>query len=95
MHGTHTYLHPEYILAPPNAPFPYIHMDQMVNYRACAVSRLTECSNTMNINRKYNLSFTLCKLSHLLKMIISEATVCQRHQYFTAKIVSLTTKQRK
>ena len=82
-----------YIFAMGNAPFPYISMGLSVNFRARAASRLTGCPNTTNINRKFNLSLTSCKLSRLLKMIVHEATVRQRHIYLTAKIVCSTTKQ--
>ena len=41
MHGTHVCLHLGYILALPQCPFPYIYMVQKVNYRARAVSCLT------------------------------------------------------
>ena len=95
MHGMHACLHAEYILAPPNTPSPYIYMGQKVNYRARAASQLTGCPNATNINRKYNLSLTLYKLSCLMKMIVRKAIVRQRHQYLTAKIVSSTTKQKK
>ena len=63
-------------------------------YRAHTAGHLTRCPNTMNINRKYNLSFTSYKLSCLLKMIIRKATVRQRHLHLTAKIVCSTTKQK-
>ena len=77
-----------------NAPFPYISMGQYVNFRARTMSRLTRCPNTTNINRKFNLSLTSCKLLCLLKMIVHEATVRQKHLYLTAKIVCSTTKQK-
>ena len=45
MLGTHMRLHPEYILALPNAPFSYIYMGQKVNYRSTALLEkyLKEC----------------------------------------------------
>jgi hypothetical protein len=79
------HLHLEYILTPSNAPFPYIYMVQKVNFRVRAASHLTGCPNTTNINRKYNLSLTSFKLLRLLKMIVREATVRQRHQYLTVQ----------
>ena len=78
-----------------NAPFPYISMGQWVKFRVHTASCLTGCPNTTNINRKYHLPHTSCKLLHLLKMIIRKAIVCQRHLYLTAKIVCSTTKQKK
>ena len=40
--NTHA-LYPEYILAQPNAPFPYIYMEQQFNYRARAAGHLSRC----------------------------------------------------
>ena len=75
-----------------NAPFTYISMEQHVNFGARAVSHLTGGPSKIDINRKHNLSLTSCKLSCLLKIIICEATVSQRHLYLTAKVICLTTK---
>ena len=67
-------------------PFPYIYMEQLVKYRVHAAGCLTRCPYTTNINRKYDLSLTLCKLLRPLKMIVLEATVCQRTNIRCGKV---------
>ena len=77
IHGTHNYVLHRVHLSPAQRPFA-IHCYG-------AIGQLLGCTLT-NINRDCNLSFASCKLSRVLKVIISH----QGRQYLIAKTICST-----